>query len=277
MRARLAALVVAALALAVPACAGSEDSSPASSGSAEGSTSEALAGEMSIELVRCAQLGTNTGVDPETAADYVLEGQDLYLDAAGSARFALITKSCDDIVVDGASVGPAHFYTAWVRITGPEETRTFDDPSVGLVTATDYFRPVLLQTDNAGYAEATQAFGIPMTLADELTFEDPQLGTQVVTSSDSRIDPPLSYTLTAENDRPFPDGVVGVVHVLEGVDGSGRSLTYEIECLAEGGFRGTATVAVDPGSSLDALLGTGFDGPANGPGINCEVTITRGS
>ncbi len=272
--------VLAATIVLVSACGSSEDTSQTSPTSDDVEVADpgpdTPATGMVIELVDCAQLGTNTGVDPAVAAGYVLAGQDLYLDDVGDARFALITKSCTDIVVDGTSTGPGHFNTAWVRIAGPEETRSFDDPSVGIVLPTDYFRPVLLQTDNADYARATQEFGVSMTLADEMAFDDPQLGTQVITSSDTEVDPPLNYTLTAENDSAFPEGVIGVVHVLEGTDGDGRSLTFEIECLAEGGFRGSATLAVEPGASFEELIGSGFEGPASGPGINCEVTITRG-
>ena len=180
-------------------------------------------------------------------------------------------------MVDGASQGPGHFNTAWVRITGPDETRVFPDDPDHTVAPTDYFHPVLFHTDNDGYAALTSAFGVPMSRAESMTFDPPAAGTQTGSASDDQVNPPLSYRWSVESVNEN-DLLVAVVHVLSGTDDEGTPLTYEIECPTEPpGLAGNiGTVEFEPGSAIEDLLGPGYSGRANGPDVTCEVRITRG-
>jgi len=262
------------LALVAGACGGddAQDDDAATT-----TTAAARADAMALELIECHQFGTNTGVDADVAGRYLSADQELFLDEEGRARFSLIAKDCTDIVVDGEPQGPGHFSTAWIRVTGPEETRTFPEHPDQLVIPTDYFHPVLFQTDNDGYAELLAAFGVPMTRADSMTFDPPTPGMQTGSATDTEMDPPLAYRWSVDNvnrgDQP-----VTVVHVLLGADDAGAPLTYEIVCPTEPpGFQGNiGTLEIEPGSGFEDLLGSGFSGVANGPDINCDVQITRG-
>jgi hypothetical protein len=274
MRLRHVAPLLVVLALVAGACGGddAQDDDAATT-----TTAAARADAMALDLVECHQFGTNTGVDADVAGRYLSADQELFLDEEGQARFTLIAKDCTDIVVDGESQGPGHFNTAWIRVTGPEETREFPDHPDHLVIPTDYFHPVLFQTDNDGYAELTAGFGIPMTRADTMTFDPPEPGIQTGSVTDTEIDPPLAYRWSVdnvvENDQP-----VAVVHVLLGEDDEGAALTYDIACPTEppSFFGNIGTLEIEPGSAFEDLLGSGFSGVANGPDINCDVQITRG-
>lgn len=201
--------------------------------------------------------------------------QELFLDAEGRASFTMIAKDCQDIVIDGTSSGPGHFNTAWVRINGPEETRTFEDHADVVVMPTDYFNPVAFQTDNTDFADATAAFGIPMTLADTMTMDPAALGPMSGSVQDTQSDPPLSYEWTMDNTNPFPPGTSGVVHVLEGLDDDGLQLNYDIECLLDSGwFRNPTTITFEEGSALADLVGTGYSGFGFSPNPSCHVTTT---
>jgi hypothetical protein len=64
---------------------------------------------------------------------------------------------------------------------------------------------------------------------------------------------------------------------LRGSDDRGNHLTYDIECVAGGGWaQNTATLSVAPGSGLEDIIGTGFTGPGNNPDLDCTVTVVRG-
>lgn len=281
--ARALALTVAVFALVATACGSDSPTTTGEPVSSDAptetttSTSSPRADELVLELVDCQQVGMNTGVDPAAAESYIVDGQELFLDAEGSAGFILIVKQCGDIVADGESQGPGHFNTAWVRTAGPAETRTLvDRPDVDLLP-TDYFHPVLFQTDNAGFAEVTRSFGIPMTLADSIIFEPPGSGTQSGSATDTEIGPPLAYEWTIVNGPPFPPGDRGVVHVLSGLDDQGEALTYDIECIVIGGLVGNpGRVDFQPGSELEDLLGAGYDSMGAAPELSCVVDIVRG-
>ncbi len=75
-----------------------------------------------------------------------------------------------------------------------------------------------------------------------------------------------------------PPGTSGVVHVLEGLDNDGLRLTYDIECLVDGGWFGNpTTIAFEEGFALADLVGSGYSGVGPGPNLSCDVTITRQS
>lgn len=276
------ATVVGLLALLAVSCGGGDpetataNGATATSATGAAATTPARADRTVVELVDCHQFGTNTGVDPAAARRHVPEGQELYLDGQGNARFALVAKECADVVVDGDAHGAAHFATAWIRITGPDETRTFPG-GVATMAPTDYFHPVLFHTDNDRFAADMAHFGMPMTRADEMTFGPAAPGLQTGSATDTQREPPLRYRWSVDNVNRFPSTTGGIVHVLEGSDDQGRPLTYDIACLADGGFAGNAArLAVEPGSPYEDIIGTGFSGPGNGPDLDCTITITRG-
>lgn len=236
-------------------------------------TSEAL----EIGLVECAQVGFPTGIDPAVAEQRLLDDQSLYLDDSGEARFTLIAKDCSDITVDGESVGPGRFNTAWVRIEGPDEVRSFSESPQVEVNPTDYFHPVLFQTDNAAFAEAAAAFGVPMTLADSMAMDPPGAESRSGSVTDSEVEPPLEYDWTYSGGNPLPtDPPSGVVHVLEGPDRNGEGiLDYDIECPVTGGrFAGETNIQFESGSPLEDLVGTGYSGTGPAPELSCAVRIT---
>lgn len=177
--------------------------------------------------------------------------------------------------MDGASQGPAHFNTSWIRVTGPEETREFPGQ---LVVATDYFHPLFFHTDNDGFAELTATFGMPMTRASSMTFGPPGPGVQTGSATDDGRDPPLAYAWSTDNVLVNEVPVV-VVHVLHGVDDRGEPLSYDIECPIEAPFFAPTlgSVEFEPGSELEDLFGTGFEARAGSLDLNCAVELTRGA
>ena len=263
--------LIAAAVLALAGCGG--DGEQADEGTT-GSTTTTPADQLELELVDCHQAGFPTDVDPAAAGERLLPGQELYL-VDGRARFTLIAKDCSDIVVDGASQGPGHVSTAWVRVTGPDEVRTFDDAPDVEVSATDYFVPVLFQTDNDGFASAAEDFGVPITRA-TMAMDPPGAQTRTGSAEDDDGDPPVDYRWTASGGSPLPTGT-GVAHVLEGPDGvAGGTLIYDIECPVAGGvFGATTSIEFDPGSGLEDLIGTGYQGVGPDPDLSCQLTITR--
>ena len=232
--------------------------------SASSTTAMPRSDRMEIELAQCHQAGFPTPVDNDAAAARLSDGQELYLDGEGQARFTLIAKDCQDIVVDGESSGPGHFNTAWVRITGPEETRTIGEEPGIAAGPTDYFHPVAFQTDNDAFADATAAFGVPMSRATSMAMDPAAPGPMAGSVQDAESGEgggALSYEWTMDNTNPIPDGTSGVVHVLEGQDDEGRTLTYDIECLVDGGWFGNpTTITFEAGSALADLVGTGYSG-----------------
>jgi hypothetical protein len=260
-------------------CVGAAGCGDGGGSTAPTTTSSPRPDRLEIELLDCHQFGTNTGVDPTVASTYLSADQSLYLDGDGKARFALIAKDCRDITVDGKSVGPAHFSTAWVRVTGSAERRSRPGaPAMVAINETDYFHPVLLHTDNAAYAEATAAFGIPMTLADSMTFDPPEPGVQTGSAVDTEREQGLSYRWSVQNEPSVDAGPeVFVVHVLEGPDGSAGTLTYDIECLARtlAVSSGLRSVELEPGSDLEPLLGDGFTGGGSSPDVDCTIDVVR--
>lgn len=267
--------LLATLGLLAAACG--TDSRDQATDDASSTTTEARSDELHLELLGCHQAGFPTGIDPADAQARLEEGQELYLDEEGQARFTLIAKDCEDIVVDGRSTGGGHFTTAWIRITGPDEIRSFAGLPPEAVGPTDYFHPVTFQTDNADFADEVIAFGVPMTLATSITMDPAAPGPMTGSVDDADPERPLSYRWTMDNTNAIPEGPSGVTHVLSGTDDRGSTLTYDIECPIDGGwFTNPTTIEFDPGSAVEDLVGTGYSGVGPSPNLSCDITITRG-
>lgn len=272
---RIPIVTLAAIAALLGGACGSEGDEQTGSSSSSPTTTTARADKLDLQLVDCHQAGFPTDIDPESAQARLLDDQVLFLSDEGRARFTLIAKHCQDIVVDGVPAGPGHFNTAWIRIEGPEETRTVEGESPVVANPTDYYVPVAFQTDNADYADATTTFGVPMSLADSITMSTAAPGLMTGAVQDPG-DPPLSYEWSMDNTNALPPATNAVVHVLEGLDDQGQPLTYDIECLVEGGWFGNpTTITFEEGSALTDLVGTGYSGVGPSPNLSCDVTISR--
>jgi hypothetical protein len=230
---------------------------------------------LDIDLVGCDQVSTNTGVAPAAAAPFVPTSEDLYLDEAGLARVALITKHCDDFVVDGDSLGPGHMDTLWVRIVGPDEVRTRPDTPELDVAPTDYFVPQFIQTDNSAFVDAAAAFGLPVTFADELVADPTGTAERSGRAVNTTFDPRLTYMWTATDTTPI-QGPGVVVHVLQTIDDEGAPLRLDIECpYGDVDLAASMTVKFDSGGPFEPLLGTGWTGRAAELPLDCDLIIER--
>ncbi len=247
-----------------------ESTSPPTTEDATDDTSDALApGEMAIELVDCEQFPMVAKVDPAAARLLVPEEVDLVLDDAGMATFTHVSKSCADIVVDGASQGSGHFDTQWITIVGPADQRTYPDHPDHVVLPTDHLYPVNFATDNPGYQEAASAFGVPIESA---TMQMAPLGPGLWTGSVDGPDGSYAWSV----DHVNPGGMqVYFVHVLERAEENG-SLRYDIECPATLAWNASpANLSLEPGSPVHDAFGPEITGDGYGVELSCDVTIKR--
>lgn len=277
----LAALVVAACGdddaggpdarLEQPATAAAEPTSSATTPDSGGASAD-RSWRVEIKLVGCDQVWSMTGVDPAGAALFVPEGQELYLDAAGLAQVVLVTKRCDDFVVDGESVGSGHMDTLWVRVPGPTEGVSLpDDPELDGPTP-DAFVPQFILTDNAAYGDAVSAYGVPLLLADEVDADPPGTGERTGGATSSALSPPLSYRWT--DSTSGSTGRSGAVnHLLRGTDLDGAPIRYAIECSFDEASGSDGAVEFESGGPFEALLATGWDGSVGEMRIDCRVVI----
>ena len=229
---------------------------------------------LDLGLVGCDRFGFFARVNPEAAVSYVPDGHELWL-VEDDALFALHVMSCDDLVTDGASHGPGHFGTVWIRIIGPEEAVTLPPDSDLVAQPTDSFHAPLFQTDNESFHAATNSFGIPMTLAELMTSDPPIEGAQTGEVIDLDYSPPISYRWTVDNVNWMDASPVGL-HNLFGLDDQGAPLTYYGEFAHEPGWSGNVgTVELEPGSAFEDLLGTSATGPVNGDPVTIDMTVFR--
>ena len=230
---------------------------------------------LALELVGCERFGIGTLVDPVMARGYLPDGQEPLL-VQDSAPFTLQAMSCDDLVTDGLSHGPGHFTTAWIAIVGPDEPLTLPPESDLVAVATDSYYPPLFHTDNEGFHTATAAFGIPMTLADSMTFDPTEAGIQMGAAVDNDFVPPLSYQWTVDNINRTEVSLATGRHNLLGLDDEGAPLIYYGEFLHEPGWVGNVgTLQLGPGSAFEDLLGSEVTGPVNGDDITVTMTVFR--
>jgi hypothetical protein len=232
--------------------------------------------EMSeLGFVSCDRFGIGSPVSPDVARDYVPDDYELWL-VDGNARFALQTMRCDDLVTDGVSHGPGHFGTVWIRIVGPEDAIALPPESDLVAQPTDSFHPPLFHTDNASFHAATTAFGVPMTLADSMTFDPPTPGQQTGAVTDREYQPPVDYRWSVDNVNRNDEGVGLGRHILLGHDDQGEPLTYYGEFAHEAGWMGNlGTLQFEPGSAFEDLVGTTLTAPANGDPITVDIVVFR--
>ena len=279
MRNRWLAAGIAVLVLFAAAC-GSDDSSGPVDGS--GTTTTAVAARadaMNLALVDCPRFGSGSGVGATRANTY-LRGDLEPLALGGQAPFALQVLECADLVTDGESHGPGRFATAWIKVAEIAALPDLPATSELEARASDAFQVVLFQTDNAGFQEATAAFGIPMTLADSMTFDPPEPGIQTGAVTDNQFEPALAYGWTVDNVNESDHDPTVAFHTLLGSDDRGERLTYfgEFTHRFPPGARwagNLGTVTLEPGSAFSDLVGEEFSGPVNGDAVSVRMTVFR--
>ena len=99
-------------------------------------------GQLELGLVDCVQFAMVAPVDADAARSLVPDDVEVLLDEAGMATFTQVSKTCDDMTVDGASQGTGHFDTQWITIAGPTEQREYPDFAGYFVLPTDYLYPI---------------------------------------------------------------------------------------------------------------------------------------
>jgi hypothetical protein len=248
---------------------------PPTTSTATTTTVLARADVLALELVGCERFGIGTLVDPVVARGYLPAGQEPLI-VQDRAPFTLQAMSCDDLVTDGLSHGPGHFSTAWMAIVGPDEPLTLPPESDLVAVATDSYYPPLFHTDNEGFHTATAAFGIPMTLADSMTFDPTEAGIQTGAVVDNQFVPPLSYQWSVDNINRAEVSLPTGRHNLLGLDDERAPLIYYGEFLHEPGWVGNVgTLQLGPGSAFEDLLGSEVTGPVNGDDVTVTMTAFR--
>lgn len=234
---------------------------------------------MNLALLDCPRFGTGTAVEATGARTY-LRGDLEPLALGGQAPFALQVLDCADLVTDGESHGPGRFATAWIQV--PDTAALPDLPATSELDAqpSDAYQVVLFQTDNAGFQDAAAAFGIPMTLADRMTFDPPEPGIQTGSVADGQFEPALAYAWMVDNVIESDMGRIVAFHTLLGSDDRGEPLTYFGEFTHEfppgARWQGNlGTVTLEPGSAFSDLVGEEFTGPVNGDAVTVRVTVFR--
>ncbi len=226
-------------------------------------------GQLELGLVDCVQFAMVAPVDADAARSLVPDDVEVLLDEAGMATFTQVSKTCDDMTVDGASQGTGHFDTQWITIAGPTEQREYPDFAGYFVLPTDYLYPINFASDNDAVQAAVSAFGVPMEPAD---LQMDPLGPGVWTGAASG--PAGEYTWSVDNATAGGTNVY-FVHVLERAD-DGLDYRYDIECpstLAWG--PGPASLEPAAGSALFEAFGAEIVGEGYGVELTCDVTIDR--
>jgi hypothetical protein len=130
---------------------------------------DALEPDFALGLTGCEQVAIYLPVDVAQTEGRVPENAELVVED-GRATALFLVMECEDSTVDGISTGASHVVAEWLSVTGPDEVREFAESPDIQVTPTQYWEPVLYQTDNATLQELSAAAGFEMTLVDEVTF-----------------------------------------------------------------------------------------------------------
>ena len=226
-------------------------------------------GQFQFGVVDCVQFAMVAPVDAVAAQSLIPGDVEVLVDEAGMATFTQVSKTCDDMTVDGTSEGAGHFDTQWITIVGPAEQREYPDFPDHFVLPTDYLYPISFASDNDAVQDAVSAFGVPMELAD---LQMDPLGPGAWTGSASG--PDGDYTWTVDNATASGMDVY-FVHVLERTD-DGLAYRYDIECpstLAWG--PGPASLTPADGSAVFEAFGAEIVGEGYGVDLTCDVTIDR--
>lgn len=252
-------VVLVALLLAA-ACSGSEDAARA----------EAL----SLELVDCDRFTLTTRVDASAASDLVAADQTPRR-FSGDSMFSFHALACDELVTDGVNHGAGYFATVWVLIEDRPGDLTLPDSTDLVARPSDTMAPLLWQTDNDGFHDATADFGIPMTLVESVTFGPPSAaGPQQGGATGAESGLPLTYQWTVDNQAEGKGGVGR--HLLLGSDDQGEPLVYYGEFHHEFGWLGNpGTLEFEPGSVFDEVTGNRLTGSANGNPISVDMIAYR--
>ncbi len=226
-------------------------------------------GQLQLGLVDCVQFAMVAPVDADAARSLVPDDVEVLLDEAGMATFTQVSKTCDDMTVDGASQGAGHFDTQWITIVGPAEQREYPDFAGYFVLPTDYLHPISFASDNDAVQAAVSAFGVPMEPAD---LEMDPLGPGVWTGAANG--PAGEYTWSVDNATAGGANVY-FVHVLERAD-DGLDYRYDIECPSTVAWGpGPASLNPAAGSALFEAVGAEVVGEGYGVELTCDVTIDR--
>jgi hypothetical protein len=231
--------------------------------------------DLDLGMSGCERMTTATAVDADRAAGYVDSTRTIAL-SGGRAQFALSILACDDLQTDDRSHGPGHFATAWIKLADEAEPELPVGSQID-PTGTDFFAPVLFQTDNVGFAEATMDFGIPMTLA-SFEFGPTESGLQQGSVEQTWTTLAASYEWQVDNvEIGSSPNHIGV-HTLVGTSNTPElPLVYVGEFVhATSGFYGNQSrVDIAPDSLLSPLLGDGFAGRGNGDAVDVDMVVMR--
>jgi acetyl esterase/lipase len=226
-------------------------------------------GQLQLGLVDCVQFAMVAPVDAGAARSLVPDDVEVLLDEAGMATFTQVSKTCDEMTVDGASRGAGHFDTQWITIVGPTEQREYPDFAGYFVLPTDYLYPINFASDNDAVQAAVAAFGVPMEPAD---LQMDSLGPGVWAGAANG--PAGEYTWSVDNATAGGANVY-FVHVLERAD-DGLDYRYDIECPSTVAWGpGPASLEPAAGSTLFETFGAEVVGEGYGVELTCDVTIDR--
>lgn len=230
---------------------------------------------LDLEMTGCERMTTSTPVDATVAAEFVDPSRTI-AESGGTTRLALSILACDDLRTDDRSHGPGHFATAWIPLAHESEP---DLPAGSSIrsSGTDFYAPLLFQTDNVEFARATMDFGIPMMQA-TFEFEPTKSGIQHGSVEQAWTSPAVSYDWQIDNvdTRSIPDRIG--VHTLLGTSNTPQLPLVLVGNFvhATSGFSGNvASVDIPSDSFLSPLLGDGFDAPGNGDAVDVEMVAMR--
>jgi len=189
--------------------------------------------------------------------------------ATGDVPLLHVSKTCQDMTVDGTSMGPGQLDVQWVQVTGPQQQRSYPEYPDHFVLPTDYMYPVTFTTDSEGAFEAIDAFGAPIVLADSMEMDPISAGRQ--TGSATSRDGEYSWTIQNVTEASAP---LFFVHMLERREGD-YVYQYTIECPATQRFaEGPGRLEPGPGSPFEAV-GSSVEGLGWALDIDCTVTVQR--
>lgn len=230
--------------------------------------------QLELALVGCQRITTTTDVDADVARSFLEPGQEPAIRGA-LAMFSLSVLQCTDLLTDGHSHGSGGFATAWLRLEDEAPPSVPVDAGID-PAGTDFYHPIMFQTDNLGFAEATADFGVPMRLA-TMTFEPSAAGTQSGTVEQRWTVPPVSYRWTVDNVHTGSVPGAGAVHTLVGSTVEGIPLTYVgvFTHTSPGWLGNLAAVDVDETSLLADLVGDGYESSANGTDVSVHMSVLR--